>query len=59
MSTSPVFTAAARVLSSGMLRMMMRFTWGALRQYSGNASSTSSMPAGRHELNGRRPPAPS
>ena len=32
MSTSPVLTAAARVLSSGMLRMTMRFTCGALRQ---------------------------
>jgi hypothetical protein len=32
MSTSPVFTAAARVLSSGMLFMTMRFTCGALRQ---------------------------
>ena len=32
MSTSPVLTAAARVLSSGMLFIMMRFTCGALRQ---------------------------
>jgi len=31
-STSPVFTEAARVLSSGMLRMTMRFTDGAFRQ---------------------------
>ena len=44
MSTSPVFTAAARVVSSAMLRMTIRFTDGALRQYSGNASTTSSTP---------------
>jgi hypothetical protein len=56
MSTSPVFTAAARVLSSGMLFMTMRFTDGALRQYSGNASSTSSMPGWNDtNLNGPAP----
>ena len=44
MSTSPVFSAAARVLSSGMLRITIRFTLGALRQYSGKASSVSSTP---------------
>ena len=32
MSTWPVLTAAARVLSSGMLRMTMRFTLGTFRQ---------------------------
>jgi hypothetical protein len=32
MSTSPVLTAAARVLSSGILRITMRFTLGAFRQ---------------------------
>jgi len=31
-STSPVLTAAARVLSSGMLRMTRRLTFGAFRQ---------------------------
>src|ERR671937_3057942 len=43
-SASPVFTAAARVVSSGILRMTSRFTLGALRQYGGKASSTSSTP---------------
>src|SRR5215467_15468314 len=49
-STSPVFSAAARVLSSGMLRITMRLTDGAFFQYSGNASSTSSTP-GLNETN--------
>ena len=33
MSTSPLFSAATRVVSSGITFMTSRFTRGALRQY--------------------------
>ena len=44
MSTSPPLSAAARVVSSVTERMTRRFTLGALRQYSSNASITISTP---------------
>ena len=44
MSTSPAFSAAARVLSSGMLLNTSRLTEGTFRQYPSYASMTSSMP---------------
>ena len=44
MSISPVLSAAARVVSSGMERMTRRFTDGTFRQYPSKASSTSSTP---------------
>ena len=56
MSTSPALSAAARVFSSGMLRITIRFTCGAFRQYSGNASSVSSTPGlNAANLNGPAP----
>ncbi len=44
MSTSPALSAAARVVSSGMLRKTSRLTEGVLRQYPSNASMTRSTP---------------
>jgi hypothetical protein len=44
MSTSPRFSAASRVDSSGIERKTMRLTLGFLRQYPSLASITSSMP---------------
>jgi hypothetical protein len=44
MSTSPFLRAAARVVSSGMLRRTSRLTLGTLRQYPSYASITSSTP---------------
>ncbi len=44
MSTSPRFSAASRVDSSGITRSTSRFTLGLLRQYCSKASSTSSTP---------------
>jgi hypothetical protein len=44
MSTSARLSAAARVDSSGMLRITRRLTLGVLRQYPSKASSVSSMP---------------
>ena len=49
-STSPRFSAANRVDSSGITRMTIRFTPGVLRQYCSCASSTSSTP-GLNETN--------
>src|SRR5215469_12548505 len=50
MSTSPFFSAANRVDSSGITRSTIRFTLGVLRQYCSNASRTSST-AGVNETN--------
>ena len=44
-STSPVWSSASRVAGSGTPRMTIVLTFGALRQYSVNASSSSSVPA--------------
>ena len=44
MSTSPALSAAARVVSSGMLRKTRRLTEGTFRQYPSKASMTRSMP---------------
>ena len=44
MSTSPAFSAAARVVSSGMLLNTSRLTDGTLRQYPSKASITRSTP---------------
>src|SRR2546425_4633650 len=56
MSTSPFLRAAARVVSSGMLRNTSRLTAGALRQYPSYASITSSTPG--LKLTKRYGPAP-
>jgi len=50
MSTSPLLSAAARVVSSATLLMTMRLTVGTLRQYRSLASATSSTP-GVNETN--------
>src|ERR1700738_3520535 len=44
MSTSPILSAASRVVSSGITLKTSRLTLGILRQYGSNASNTSSTP---------------
>src|SRR4029077_11081840 len=44
MSTSPILSAASRVVSSGSTLKTSRLTFGILRQYGSNASNTSSTP---------------
>src|SRR6266478_6849479 len=48
MSTSPILSAASRVVSSGITLKMSRLTLAILRQYGSNASNTSSTPGLNH-----------
>src|SRR5712664_3280374 len=50
MSTSPILSAASRVVSSGITLKTSRLTLGILRQYGSNASNTSSTP-GLNDVN--------